>query len=79
MLRSGLSGAFGFLNATLSPAAGDSLEMMSEEDLHRPSDQTNFKVEVNGQVQVQAKTVHWVNLSKRGGKDRVIRGLAPRH
>ena len=27
--------------------------MMSEEDLHRPSDQTNFKVEVNWQVQVQ--------------------------
>ena len=26
---------------------------MSEEELHRPSDQTNFKVEVNGQVQVQ--------------------------
>ena len=26
--------------------------MMSEEELHRPSDQTNFKVEVNGQVQV---------------------------
>ena len=24
-----------------------------EEELHRPSDQTNFKVEVNGQVQVQ--------------------------
>ena len=65
--------------------------MMSEEELHRPSDQTNFKVEVNGQVQVQvlvhlhinaqlkAKTLHWVNLSKRGGKDRVFRGLAPRH
>ena len=53
--------------------------MMSEEELHRPSDQTNFKVEVNGQVQVQAKTVHWVNLSKRGGKDGVFRGLAPRH
>ena len=78
MLRSGLSGAFGFLNATLSPAAGDSLEMMSEEALHRPSDQTNL-VRVNGQVQVQAKTVHWVNLSKRGGKDGVFRGLAPRH
>ena len=27
--------------------------MMSEEELHRPSDQTNFKVEVNGQLQVQ--------------------------
>ena len=27
--------------------------MMSEEELHRPSDQTDFKVEVNGQVQVQ--------------------------
>ena len=81
MLRSGLSREFGFLNATLSPAAGDSLEMMSEEDLHRPSYQTNFQVEVNGQVQVQvqAKTVHWVNLSKRGGKDGVFRGLAPRH
>ena len=26
--------------------------MMSEEELHRPSDQTNFKVQVNGQVQV---------------------------
>ena len=78
MLRSGLSGAFGFLNATLSPAAGDSLEMMSEESLHRPGDQTNL-VRVNGQVQVQAKTVHWVNLSKRGGKDGVFRGLAPRH
>jgi hypothetical protein len=36
-------------------------------------------VEVNGQVQVQAKSVHWVNLSKRGGKDGVFRGLAPRH
>ena len=57
MLRSGLSGAFGFLNSTLSPAAGDSLEMMREEDLHRPSYQTNFKVEVDGQVQVQAKTI----------------------
>ena len=30
----------------------DSLEIMSEEELHRTSDQTNFKVEVNGQVQV---------------------------
>ena len=27
--------------------------MMSEEELLRPSDQTNFKVEVKGQVQVQ--------------------------
>ena len=27
--------------------------MMSEEELRRPSDQTNFKVEVSGQVQVQ--------------------------
>ena len=27
--------------------------MMSEEELHRPSDQTKFKVEVNGQLQVQ--------------------------
>ena len=26
---------------------------MSEEELHRPSNQTDFKVEVNGQVQVQ--------------------------
>ena len=32
----------------------DSLEMMSEEELHRPSDQINFKVQVNGQVQVLA-------------------------
>ena len=78
MLRSGLSREFGFLNATLSPAAGDSLEMMSEESLLRPGNQTNL-VRVNGQVQVQAKTVHWVNLSKRGGKDGVFRGLAPRH
>ena len=27
--------------------------MMIEEELRRPSDQTNFKMEVNGQVQVQ--------------------------
>ena len=27
--------------------------MMSEEELRRPSDQTNFKMELNGQVQVQ--------------------------
>ena len=27
--------------------------MMSEEELHRPSDQTKFKVEVNRQVQVR--------------------------
>ena len=27
--------------------------MMSEVELHRPSDHTNFKVEVDGQVQVQ--------------------------
>ena len=26
---------------------------MSEEELHRPSNQTDLKVEVNGQVQVQ--------------------------
>ena len=31
----------------------DSLEIMSEEELHRPSEQTDFKAEVNGQVQVQ--------------------------
>ena len=31
----------------------DSLEIMIEEELHRPSDQTDLKVEVNGQVQVQ--------------------------
>ena len=49
----------------------NSLEMMSEEELHRPSDQTNFQVEVNGQVHVQvlvhlhcnaqfqSKTVQW--------------------
>ena len=30
----------------------DSLEMMSEEELHRPSDQINLKVQVKGQVQV---------------------------
>ena len=29
------------------------MEMMSEEELHRPSNQTNFKVEVDGQVQAQ--------------------------
>ena len=29
------------------------MEIMTEEELHRPSDQTDFKVEVNGQVQVQ--------------------------
>ena len=31
----------------------DSLEIISEEELHRPSDQTDLKVEVNGQLQVQ--------------------------
>ena len=31
----------------------DSLEVMSEEELRRPSDQANYKVEVNGQLQVQ--------------------------
>ena len=31
----------------------DSLEMISEEEIRKPSDQTNFKVKVNEQVQVQ--------------------------
>ena len=30
---------------------------MSEEELHRPSDQTNFKVEVNKQVPVHENTL----------------------
>ena len=34
---------------------GESLKIMCEEELHRPSDQTDFKVEVNGQVQVQVE------------------------
>ena len=33
----------------------DSPEIMSEEELHRPSDQTDFKVEVKRQVQVQVE------------------------
>ena len=38
---------------------------MSEEELHRPSDQTDFKVEVNGQVQVQVLVhLHCSGLSK---------------
>ena len=38
---------------------------MSEEELHRPSDQTNFKVEVNEQVQVQVLVhLHCSGLSK---------------
>ena len=43
----------------------DSLKIMSEEELHRPSDQTDFKVEVNGQVQVQVLVhLHCSGLSK---------------
>ena len=43
----------------------DSLEIMSEEELHRPSDQTDLKVEVNGQVQVQVLVhLHCSGLSK---------------
>ena len=38
---------------------------MSEEELHRPSDQTDFKVEVNGQVQVQVLVhLHCSGLSQ---------------
>ena len=38
--------------------------MMSEEELLRPSDQTNFKVEVKGQVQVQVlKHLHCAVLN----------------
>ena len=44
----------------------DSLEIMIEEELHRPSNQTDFKVEVNGQdVQVQVLVhLHFSGLSK---------------
>ena len=43
----------------------DSLEIMSEEELHRPSNQTDFKVEVNGQVQVHVLVhLHCSGLSK---------------
>ena len=43
----------------------DSLEKVSEEELHRPSDQTNFKVEVNKQVPVQVLVyLHCSGLSK---------------
>ena len=32
---------------------------MSEEELHGPSNQTDFKMDVNGQVQVQVLALQW--------------------
>ena len=39
---------------------------MSEEELHGPSDQTDFKMDVNGQVQVQVLALQWSTNSCRG-------------
>ena len=47
------------------PLPSDSMEIMSEEELHRPSDQTDFKVEVKRQMQVQVLVqLHCSGLSK---------------
>ena len=35
-------------------------EIMSEEELQRPSVQADFKVDVNGQVQVQVLALQWL-------------------
>ena len=39
---------------------------MSEEELHGPSDQTDFKMDVNGQVQVQVLALQWSTDPCRG-------------
>ena len=57
----------------------DSLEIKSKEELQRPSDQTGFKVDVNGQVQVQVLALHCSALTRmleeewRRGKNKLAK------